>query len=204
VCGSGRRRSHTPRASAAGPDGDPAAGVRAAWVEALGLADVPTDANFFDLGGDSLNMFDLRTHSRGTPGSGRPWWRCSDTPPSPRRPSSSAMAATGPTGARQPPPHGANQAAASRTDHHRSVAAGIVRQHRGRTIVAEPAHDLGGPGTVRRLEKSGHDTARGGDRLVGAPTQNRRRRCAAPIARSLSIFSGPVDIRIVIAPISGR
>jgi amino acid adenylation domain-containing protein len=39
---------------------DPTAGVAAAWTEVLAVADVPTDANFFDLGGHSLAMFKLQ------------------------------------------------------------------------------------------------------------------------------------------------
>ena len=39
---------------------DPTAKVAAAWAEVLRLRDVPTDANFFDLGGHSLAMFRLQ------------------------------------------------------------------------------------------------------------------------------------------------
>ncbi len=47
-------------AAATGLADDPAAAVAAAWAEVLKVSEVPTDVNFFDLGGHSLAMFQLQ------------------------------------------------------------------------------------------------------------------------------------------------
>lgn len=47
-------------AQPSGDDRDPVAQVTAAWSAVLGIQDVPTDVNFFDLGGHSLAMFRLQ------------------------------------------------------------------------------------------------------------------------------------------------
>lgn len=51
--------AHTPAAAPA-PQGDLTAQVAAAWAEVLKVPHVPLDVNFFDLGGHSLAMFQLR------------------------------------------------------------------------------------------------------------------------------------------------
>ncbi|MFE2146972.1 amino acid adenylation domain-containing protein, partial [Streptomyces sp. NPDC059456] len=54
--------AHTPTPTAAAPAsrGDLTAQVAAAWAEVLKAPHVPLDANFFDVGGHSLAMFQLR------------------------------------------------------------------------------------------------------------------------------------------------
>ena len=54
------RAASLPPATAAGSPSDATAGVTAAWAEVLKLSDIPADANFFDLGGHSLAMFQLQ------------------------------------------------------------------------------------------------------------------------------------------------
>jgi amino acid adenylation domain-containing protein len=44
----------------AATEGDTAAKVAAAWAEVLKVPQVPTEANFFDLGGNSLSMYQLQ------------------------------------------------------------------------------------------------------------------------------------------------
>ncbi|HUO38544.1 MAG TPA: amino acid adenylation domain-containing protein [Mycobacterium sp.] len=54
------RTSGTPSADAGVPDPDCTAQVAAAWSEVLKVPAVPTNANFFDIGGHSLAMFRLQ------------------------------------------------------------------------------------------------------------------------------------------------
>ncbi|MEU0658494.1 non-ribosomal peptide synthetase [Streptomyces lavendulocolor] len=58
--GTGRPAPGSPPAARGGEPGDLTARVAAAWAEVLKRPHVPTDVNFFDLGGHSLAMFKLR------------------------------------------------------------------------------------------------------------------------------------------------
>jgi amino acid adenylation domain-containing protein len=52
--------SAVPQSDTAPDTAGTAAQVAAAWAEVLKVSDVPADANFFDLGGNSLTMFQVR------------------------------------------------------------------------------------------------------------------------------------------------
>lgn len=55
-----RQDPPAPPAAGRGEEGDTIAKVSAAWAEVLKRPDIPTEVNFFDLGGHSLTMFQLQ------------------------------------------------------------------------------------------------------------------------------------------------